>query len=139
MFVIRFLRWIWSLFEPMDFDQYKSPEAQILDRWRKDPATLLDELIWFIGTEAVFTSPESLRWLTMSSSGRIVIAKDIYGYEIKIDDGPLLDASPSFYGLTWGEAERLSRAIIARIPGGSAYHDLVTGQANQPAAARLPF
>jgi hypothetical protein len=49
----------------------------------------------------------------ISASGRITVCDDIYGYEIKIDNGLLLDCSPSYYGFREETAMRLYNAIVS--------------------------
>lgn len=44
--------------------------------------------------------------------GRITVCCDIYGPEVKIDGGELLDCCPSYYGLTKENAMLLYEAIL---------------------------
>jgi hypothetical protein len=48
----------------------------------------------------------------ISASGRITICHDIYGPEVKIDQGELLDCAPSYYGLSYDDGQLVYNAIL---------------------------
>jgi hypothetical protein len=52
-----------------------------------------------------------------SGTGRITICSDIYGPEVKIDGGELVDCSPAYYGLTHETGKRLYEAICTNVRG----------------------
>lgn len=72
-----------------------------------------------------------IKWSTrdyVSPSGRITVCDDIYGYEVKIDGGEMLDCSPSSYGLTRETADRLYIAILSCVPNSVAYHEKIKAE-----------
>jgi hypothetical protein len=56
-----------------------------------------------------------------SKTFRVTVCDDIYGYEVKIDNGELLDCCPSYYGLTKETADQLYTAILSNLPGTTCY------------------
>lgn len=58
-----------------------------------------------------------------STSGRISLCEDIYGDEVRLGNGKMIDCYPESYGLTMSEADSVYRAIL-RIPEGKSWWDL---------------
>jgi hypothetical protein len=56
-----------------------------------------------------------------SPTKRITVCDDIYGYEVKIDGGELLDCSPGSYRLTSDTATTLMDAILSNVPSSIAF------------------
>jgi len=52
---------------------------------------------------------------------------DIYGYEVTIDSGELLDCCPSYYRLSETTGTLLYKAILSCIPGSVPYVEKIKG------------
>lgn len=72
-----------------------------------------------------YSAPEFTPWkhrrVMLSKDGGVRVEDDIYGYEITIYSGPLLDVTPTYYRLTQEQADKLFDAILSCVPGSNAY------------------
>lgn len=104
----------------------KFPLAVFSEEWRRvlafkiNPKKNLEPLIEYLENRApnlhrVVGLYYSSRWST------IRICDDIYGYEVKILGGELVDCCPHYYGLDYEEGKRLYRAILGLMPGSVRY------------------
>lgn len=62
-------------------------------------------------------------YILWSQDGWIKVENDVYGYEVTIRGGPLLDCYPAYYRLTREQSDELFAAILSCVPGSTFYAD----------------
>ena len=72
------------------------------------------ELLRYVETISGKFIPCGMNWI--SPGGCIEICDDLYGYEVSINGGPLIDSDYEWYGWTRGTGIKIYKAIVDCIP-----------------------